>query len=173
MPSEAWKDIPEETRDRRNEAIQDAAVDVRAGVGGLLAVLNGEAREEDAEEKVKTSLDWARMQTTSEDESRRYVLRSWTDMMHRAFVVGFIVVEDEEALKTGTVLVVFLDERGKSVREVRCDAESVNGYCPLWDEGTQFDGGQWEHSTIGEDYEEGGERWSVTRGEVEHLMPLW
>ncbi|KAL2061388.1 hypothetical protein VTL71DRAFT_7661 [Oculimacula yallundae] len=173
MPGSAWESVTTETRDSQNATIRQAATDVKKNLDGLLTVLSGQAIEADAEGVVQEALEWARWYKTSEREAHDYVLREWTDVLHRAFVIGFIVVEDEESLRTGKVLVVFLDERGRSVREKRCDVDNVNGFCPLWDEGAEFDGGQWEDGTIGKDYLEGGERWSVTKGDVGDLMPLW
>ncbi|KAL2060598.1 hypothetical protein VTL71DRAFT_9239 [Oculimacula yallundae] len=165
--------VSPESRQLRNEAISAAAQKVKPATEELIAVLRGEVEENNVGEQVRTSLEIARMTAENANEVKDFALKDLNDELQCAFVVGFMIVEDQLAIETGEALLVFLDERGKAVRYMREDVQGLDTFCPLWDEGAQFDGSHWRQATVGEDYIDGGVRGSVSMGIVDALLPLW
>ena len=89
-------------------------------------------------------------------EVQGYVLKILQSDIQRACVVNYMIVEDEEALETGLVLLLFLDECGRVVRQFRLSASEAEqiggGWLELcWDESYY-----WVEADLGEDYREDG-----------------
>lgn len=71
-------------------------------------------------------------------------------------MVNYILVEDKVALESGEVRMLFLDARGRVVRETRVDggaAESMGGF---WMQSSWDDLDEWIEAEWGESYREGG-----------------
>ncbi|KAL2006803.1 hypothetical protein VTN00DRAFT_9471 [Thermoascus crustaceus] len=84
---------------------------------------------------------------------------AWSTMGYtKDYVVNFVVVEDEEALQNGNVLLNFVHSRGQVVRQKLTtfdEAQMIGGMAlgAAWD-----DIDAWKSGTVGERYREGGER---------------
>ncbi|KAL8707933.1 MAG: hypothetical protein Q9220_007115, partial [cf. Caloplaca sp. 1 TL-2023] len=75
---------------------------------------------------------------------------------HRAHVVTWLILEDEEALESGNVAVMFLDAHGKVVRSKRVppdEAEQMGGF---WSDGCWDEIGEWQDGEVGVEYSRGG-----------------
>ncbi|KAL2014486.1 hypothetical protein VTN00DRAFT_2011 [Thermoascus crustaceus] len=91
-----------------------------------------------------------------EDPQERFRLEH--HRIHRDYVANFVIVEDEEALRNGNVLLNFVDSQGQVVRQKRTnfdEAQMIGGMAleAAWD-----DMDAWRSGTVGERYREGGER---------------
>ena len=85
-----------------------------------------------------------------------YVAKTLQASVHKECVVAWIVLEDEEALDSGKVALIFVDALGRVVRSMRVDpgdAESVGG---LWADGSWDEVDEWEEADFGPEYQIGG-----------------
>ena len=65
------------------------------------------------------------------EELKYHMAKSLQWEVHKARVITWIVLEDEEALKTGQVAIMFLDSSGRVVRRRRGgvrEAEQIGGF---------------------------------------------
>ncbi|KAI4193918.1 MAG: hypothetical protein LQ350_008078 [Teloschistes chrysophthalmus] len=76
--------------------------------------------------------------------------------VHRAHVVTWIVLEDEEALASGNVAVLFLDARGRVVRSKRVEPAYAEGIGGLWQDGSWDEISDWQDGEVGDEYRSGG-----------------
>lgn len=64
---------------------------------------------------------------TPATEGPPIVLKSMQAGIHQACVVTYAIIEDEEALETGLVALLFLDDCGRVVRRTRmCAGDAVH-----------------------------------------------
>ncbi|KAL8833431.1 MAG: hypothetical protein Q9170_004274 [Blastenia crenularia] len=85
-----------------------------------------------------------------------HVARALQSNVHRECVVTWVVVEDEEALETGDVGLMFVDGLGRVIRSKRVlpeDAQSIGG---LWADGSWDEVDEWVEADFGPEYQAGG-----------------
>ena len=78
--------------------------------------------------------------------------------VQKAHVVNYLVIEDKQALESGKVLVVFVDDVGQVVRKNRVDAEEVMSLGGMWMHCAYDDLEIWMEGEVGADYVVGGAR---------------
>ncbi len=78
--------------------------------------------------------------------------------VHHTYVVSWLVLEDEEALDTGKVAVIFLDALGNVVRSKRVTAQDPEHIAGLWGDGSFVESSEWENGELGSEYQTGGSR---------------
>ncbi|KAL9599869.1 MAG: hypothetical protein Q9219_003563 [cf. Caloplaca sp. 3 TL-2023] len=76
--------------------------------------------------------------------------------VHRNHVVTWLVIEDEEALETGLVAVVFIDGHGKVVRSKRVGAGEAEQMGGFWADHSWYEISEWEDGEYGPEYQSGG-----------------
>ncbi|KAL9008612.1 MAG: hypothetical protein Q9173_006278 [Seirophora scorigena] len=84
--------------------------------------------------------------------------RALQSQVHSECVVTWLVVEDEEALRSGKVAVMFVDACGNEVRSRRVEAgvaEDVGGF---WASSSWTEMDEWENAEYGHEYQSGGSR---------------
>ena len=54
--------------------------------------------------------------------------------VHHSYVTGILWVQDEESSRSGEILLLWIDEYGRIVREYRVEAEQMNMYSGFWTE---------------------------------------
>lgn len=84
------------------------------------------------------------------------VLEVTLSYLHKMYVVNYLIVEDEEALESGLLLIIFLDAFGRVVRHCRMDASLAESMGGSWLECCWDESSEWVEGTLGEDYQEGG-----------------
>ncbi|KAL8917338.1 MAG: hypothetical protein Q9208_008008 [Pyrenodesmia sp. 3 TL-2023] len=77
---------------------------------------------------------------------------------HAAVVIGWLVLEDEEALESGKVAVIFLDTSGNVVRSKRVTVEEAELLAPSWEDLSFDESLEWEDGELGPEYQRGGSR---------------
>ncbi|KAL8942163.1 MAG: hypothetical protein Q9216_001810 [Gyalolechia sp. 2 TL-2023] len=90
-------------------------------------------------------------------ELEYHVAKALQAEVHRVRVVAWVVLEDEEALESGNVAVIFVDALGRVVRSTRVpagDAESMGG---AWADGCWDEMTEWTDGDLGPQYRLGGE----------------
>ncbi|KAL8758633.1 MAG: hypothetical protein Q9184_003868 [Pyrenodesmia sp. 2 TL-2023] len=92
------------------------------------------------------------------EELEYHLAKALQSDAHRAFVIGWLVLEDEEALETGNVAVIFLDTLGNVVRSKRVTAEEAEQLAPLWQDLSFDESSEWEDGELGPEYQRGGSR---------------
>ena len=78
--------------------------------------------------------------------------------VHRNLVVTWIVIEDEEALESGNVVVAFIDSHGRVIRSKRvvaAEAEQMGGF---WANHSWYEIAEWVDGEYGPEYQSGGSR---------------
>lgn len=84
------------------------------------------------------------------------------DIVHtpvqKSYVVNYLVIEDKQALESGKVLVVFVDDMGQVVRKNRVDVEEVDSLGGMWMQCAYDDLDIWMEGEVGVDYVVGGAR---------------
>lgn len=105
-------------------------------------------REEvrEAKENVEQELEF------EEDEEALEEIR---ESIQQAWVTGFLWVQDEETAETGEVLLVWLDEFGRVVREKRVKSDKLTDWLGMLVGGRDFDIEWWSTADVGEIYEGG------------------
>lgn len=88
-------------------------------------------------------------------ELEEYVAEVLQSDVHKASVVAAIVLEDEEALETGNVAVMFLDALGRVVRMKRVGVGEAQQMGGSWLDGSWDETAEWEEGDCGQDYEAG------------------
>ena len=73
-------------------------------------------------------------------------------------LVNYLIIEDKQALESGKVLVVFVDDVGQVVRKNRVDAEEVMSLGGMWMHCAYDDLEIWMEGEVGADYVVGGAR---------------
>ncbi|KAJ5086406.1 hypothetical protein NUU61_007713 [Penicillium alfredii] len=101
-----------------------------------------EEEEREMEDDTQTAGDKKRREMLGPKKSEQKLVRNRYSIYHAACIVTHVFVEDEEALETGLVLHIYLDDCGNVVRQERVDATSVSNFDGLW-----FDGA-WKESII-------------------------
>ncbi|KAL8706620.1 MAG: hypothetical protein Q9201_000367 [Fulgogasparrea decipioides] len=90
-------------------------------------------------------------------ELEDYVAKVLQSEVHAACVIGWVVLEDEEALNSGMPVVMFVDVLGRVVRSTRVEdghaALSIGGF---WANCSWREIPEWEDGELGEDYKNGG-----------------
>lgn len=89
------------------------------------------------------------------EELEQEVATALQSSVHEACVVNWIVLEDEEALRSGDVMILFLDVFGRVVRQKRMPAAQAEDMGGLWVDGSWMEV-DWVDAEIGEEYREGG-----------------
>ena len=69
-----------------------------------------------------------------------------------------MIVEDEEALQTGKVWLLWLDYQGLIVRHKRIDVSDAEQVMGAWARGSWYEMEEWEEASIGNDCQSGGSR---------------
>lgn len=84
------------------------------------------------------------------------------DIVHapvqKAHVVNYLIIEDKQALESGKVLVVFVDDVGQVVRKNRVDVREVEMLGGMWIQSAYDDLGIWMEGEVGVDYMVSGAR---------------
>lgn len=78
--------------------------------------------------------------------------------VQKAHVVNYLIIEDKQALESGKVLVVFVDDVGQVVRKNRVDVEEVEDLGGMWFQSAYDDVGIWMKGEVGADYVVSGAR---------------
>ncbi|KAL8721910.1 MAG: hypothetical protein Q9225_001506 [Loekoesia sp. 1 TL-2023] len=89
-------------------------------------------------------------------ELQEYVTEVLQSDVHKAFVVAAVVLEDDEALETGDVAVMFLDALGRVIRTKRIGVGEAQQMGHSWLDGSWDETAEWEEGDCGDDYEAGG-----------------
>ncbi|KAL8802821.1 MAG: hypothetical protein Q9182_003581 [Xanthomendoza sp. 2 TL-2023] len=76
--------------------------------------------------------------------------------VHKACVVAWVALEDEEALDSGEVNLVFVDALGRVVRSRRIDAGGASQMGGFWADGCWDEIGEWYDGDLGPEYQIGG-----------------
>lgn len=90
------------------------------------------------------------------EEVRAHVLSAMQLSIHKACVTNFLFVEDAVALETGELRLLFLDARGRIVRETRVDQDAAQDMGGQWIQSSWDDLDEWIEAQWGECYREGG-----------------
>jgi len=84
------------------------------------------------------------------------------DIVHspvqKAYVANYLVIEDKQALESGEVLVVYVDDVGQVVRKNRVDVREVESLGGMWMQWAYDDVEIWMEGEVGVDYVVGGAR---------------
>ncbi|MCJ1381094.1 hypothetical protein MMC17_004203 [Xylographa soralifera] len=99
-----------------------------------------DAKEEVAPEMEFSGEDW------QEDLRER---------VHHAYVTGALWVQDEESSRSGEMLLLWIDEYGRIVREHRVEAEQMDMYSGMWTIYADNEIEWWHQADVGEAYEHG------------------
>jgi hypothetical protein len=86
------------------------------------------------------------------DEEARAEIR---ETIHHEWVTGIVWVQDEETANSGEVLLVWLDEFGRSVRCTRVEYENVADWVGMFSENKYIYIEWWLYAELGEAYEGG------------------
>ncbi|KAL8721736.1 MAG: hypothetical protein Q9225_001634 [Loekoesia sp. 1 TL-2023] len=89
-------------------------------------------------------------------ELERHVAKALQSSVHKACVVAWTVLEDEEALDSGKVALMFVDALGRVVRSKRVEvgeAEQMGGF---WADGSWDEIDEWVEGDLGPEYQTGG-----------------
>jgi len=78
--------------------------------------------------------------------------------VQKAHVVNYLVIEDKQALESGEMLVVFVDDVGQVVRKNRMDGWEVDSLGGMWMQCAYDDVEIWMEGEVGVDYVVGGAR---------------
>ena len=104
-------------------------------------------------------IESARAQGFGEDEVQRMAVGAMVSAVHKACVVTYLIVEDEETLcEEGLVLLVFVDAYGDVVREKRVTAEQAEMMGGFWVNCSWDESGDWEDAVWGPEYTAEGQR---------------
>lgn len=85
-----------------------------------------------------------------------HVLTAMQSSIHKACVVNYLLVEDALALESGELRLLFLDARGRVVREARVDGSAAEEMGGFWLQRSWDEVGEWTRAEWGESYREGG-----------------
>ncbi len=83
----------------------------------------------------------------------------WTDLysgVQWVSTTGAIWVADAEALQSGEVQIAWFDDCGRIMRSGRLPSSSVEESVGMLRSGAGGELGQWQHGSIGDDYDVGG-----------------
>ncbi|KAL8692319.1 MAG: hypothetical protein Q9218_002636 [Villophora microphyllina] len=134
--------MPELLGPRESEAINEALEDLRAVAEGGVTRAPAMMLE-----------DLSPLPAEHLEETVHTLLQS---QVHKQCVVGWMVLEDEAAMESGEVAVMFLDAYGQVVRSQRSsprDAEQMGG---AWSSCMFDEMDEWELGELGEEYKLGG-----------------
>lgn len=93
---------------------------------------------------------------TPATEGPANVLKCMQEGIHQACVVTYAIIEDGEALETGLVALLFLDDCGRVVRRTRMCAIDAVYMAGGWLDGCWEEDDLWLEADLGEEYQEGG-----------------
>lgn len=83
------------------------------------------------------------------EELEQFVAKTLQSAVHRAFMVNWIVVEDDFTLATGQAAIIFLDA-GRFVRSTRVDLGEVHQTDGGWADGCWDELVEWEEGKLGD-----------------------
>ncbi|KAL8782912.1 MAG: hypothetical protein Q9213_005024 [Squamulea squamosa] len=89
-------------------------------------------------------------------ELEDYMAKALQSAVHESCVISWIILEDEEALTTGKLAVMFLDALGRVVRSSRVGIGEASQISGFWQNGSWNEIAEWEDGELGEDYKDGG-----------------
>jgi hypothetical protein len=102
---------------------------------------------DEAKEEVGPELE------NEEDEESKADIREW---IHGAWVTGVLWVQDEDTAECGEVLLLWIDEFGRSVRANRLESDEIEYNWGLFHAGgRECDHPWWWEAEVGETYEHG------------------
>lgn len=91
--------------------------------------------------------------------------------VHHTYVVSWLVLEDEEALETGNVAIIFLDALGNIIRSKRVTAQDPEHIAGLWGDGSFVESAEWENGELGSGYQTGGSRGNLLLESMRNARP--
>ena len=77
-----------------------------------------------------------------------------------------MIVEDEEALQTGKVWLLWLDYQGLVVRHVKIDVSDAEHIMGAWVRGSWYEMEEGEEASIGDEYKRRGSRDITSRNKI-------
>lgn len=80
-------------------------------------------------------------------------------LFHADFTENYLFIADSEAMKSGLVLVVFFDDRGRVVRQQRIKPDWAEDLAGAWFQGTFDETEEFETAELGPEYQRGGPTW--------------
>lgn len=89
-------------------------------------------------------------------EVNKVILQWLRSSVHENCVVNYLIVEDKTALETAQVLLVFLDGKGRVVRQSRIEPSEAEEMGGFWLQHSCYSVHEWTDGKIGEDYQEDG-----------------
>jgi hypothetical protein len=89
-------------------------------------------------------------------EANKIILGLLRSSVHQTCVVNYLIVEDKTALETEQLLLVFLDGKGRVVRQTRLGPSEAEDMGGSWLSLSWYEVPEWTDGEIGEDYQEGG-----------------
>ncbi|KAL8729756.1 MAG: hypothetical protein Q9181_004892 [Wetmoreana brouardii] len=89
-------------------------------------------------------------------ELEDYVAMVLQSRVHAACVIGWIVLEDEEALNSGMPVLLYLDILGRVVRSKRGEIWDTLAISGAWHNRSWREIREWEDAELGDDYKNGG-----------------
>ncbi|KAK4982526.1 hypothetical protein LTR50_007701 [Elasticomyces elasticus] len=124
--------------------------------------LDSSTAPEDVAAMPNTMISDARRLGFSEREIEDMVMKAMESEALKAYVVNYLIVEDEEALRGADgegkgenevmLLLVFLDAWGRVVKSKRVDVKTAEMFSGSWLEASWDETGEWEHAQAGEAY---------------------
>lgn len=92
----------------------------------------------------------------TDDEIEASIYRAKTHRLHHASIVNYLFIADKEAMETGKVLIVFFDDRGRSVRQARIQPDLCEDTAGARADGHFADQPELNEAYIGPEYLPGG-----------------
>ncbi|KAL8642258.1 MAG: hypothetical protein Q9228_001024 [Teloschistes exilis] len=89
-------------------------------------------------------------------ELENQVAKALQSSVHKACVVAWVVLEDEEALESGKVALMFVDALGRVVRSIRVEVGEAERMGGFWADGSWDEIHEWEDGESGPEYRLGG-----------------
>ncbi|KAL8967777.1 MAG: hypothetical protein Q9183_002762 [Haloplaca sp. 2 TL-2023] len=90
------------------------------------------------------------------EELEEKVAKALQSTVHESRVVTWLILEDEEALESGNVAVIFLDAHGRVVRLTRESTDLAQQFGGAWFDCCWDEFGEWDHGELGVEYRSGG-----------------
>ncbi|KAL8994613.1 MAG: hypothetical protein Q9169_005457 [Polycauliona sp. 2 TL-2023] len=90
------------------------------------------------------------------EELENKVAEALQSTVHSSHVITWLVLEDEEALETGNVAMIFLDAHGRAVRSKRVSPDEAGQMGGFWADGCWDEIGEWQDGEFGVEYRSGG-----------------
>ncbi|KAL8675673.1 MAG: hypothetical protein Q9224_007419, partial [Gallowayella concinna] len=86
-------------------------------------------------------------------ELEHEVAKALQSDVHKACVVAWVVLEDEQALNSGQVDLAFVDALGRVVRSTRIDAGGASQMGGFWADGSWDEIDEWSEADLGPEYQ--------------------